>query len=226
MCKLPVYHNVELVYIFQITTYIQIRMDFVEVTSRKRKRRLSDSRSKLSNHIQTTIEKLFEKNFRYMYGEKDDSKFEINFQKKQQLSEEWAIKEYISMKDELNTLKNNLNDKNMITWHDHTRRVNLAGNAAQEIRSRARPELCTQAWCKFYEIASKFLKVENTGSLVTVHLCEAPGAFITSLNHYLFTHSDREYTIVFKMFGAISFQKHLFCQNHFRVHLVIYQTMV
>lgn len=179
-------------------------MDSVEVTSRTK--RLSDSRSKLSNRIKNTIEKLFEKNFRY--GEKLDCK--LNFVEKQQLSEEWSIKEYISMKDELNTLKNNLNDKNMITWHDHTRRVNIAGNIAPEIRSRARPELCTQAWCKFYEIASMFLNVKSRRFLVTVHLCEAPGAFVTSLNHYLFTHSVREYTNVLK-FDVIPFQKHLFC---------------
>jgi hypothetical protein len=50
-----------------------------------------------------------------------------------------------------------------------------------------------QAWCKFYENARSFILVPptvvNTGCLSSVHLCEAPGAFITSLNHFLKLHN-------------------------------------
>ncbi|XP_045199075.2 cap-specific mRNA (nucleoside-2'-O-)-methyltransferase 2-like [Mercenaria mercenaria] len=161
-------------------------MDFLEVTSRKRKRRVSDNRTKLPSNIQNVIEKLFEKKF--SYEKREDYMLTSNFDGKH-LSGEWQIKEYMSLKNELNMLKNELNDKDMITWHEHTRLVNLAGNIAPEVRNRLRPELCTQAWCKFYEIASTYLSLEDRKSLVTVHLCEAPGAFITSLNHFLITHS-------------------------------------
>ena len=50
-----------------------------------------------------------------------------------------------------------------------------------------------QAWCKFYENARSFILVPptvvNTQCLNSVHLCEAPGAFITSLNHFLKLHN-------------------------------------
>ncbi len=52
--------------------------------------------------------------------------------------------------------------------------------------------LSLQAWCKFYEIVyqlkliPKSARLEN--KLYTIHLCEAPGAFVASLNHYLKIH--------------------------------------
>lgn len=53
--------------------------------------------------------------------------------------------------------------------------------------------LFLQAWCKFYENARSFILVPptvvNTQCLNSVHLCEAPGAFITSLNHFLKLHN-------------------------------------
>ncbi|XP_060568432.1 cap-specific mRNA (nucleoside-2'-O-)-methyltransferase 2-like [Ruditapes philippinarum] len=159
-------------------------MDFLEVTSRKRKRRISDNRTQLPSNIQNFIKSLFEK--KISYEKKED--YELRASCDWKMREEWKIEEYMLMKNELNTLKNELNDKDMITWHEHTRLVNLAGNIAPGIRNQLRPELCTQAWCKFYEIASTYVNVANTESLVTVHLCEAPGAFVTSLNHFLFTH--------------------------------------
>ncbi|XP_074038850.1 cap methyltransferase 2 isoform X2 [Leptinotarsa decemlineata] len=45
------------------------------------------------------------------------------------------------------------------------------------------------AWCKFYEILSQFPVVPlcaiSQHKLVSLHLCEAPGAFVCALNHYL-----------------------------------------
>lgn len=46
-----------------------------------------------------------------------------------------------------------------------------------------------QAWCKFYECVNKFPIVPqyaiNLNIVNTLHICEAPGGFICSLNHYL-----------------------------------------
>lgn len=153
------------------------------MSSYKRKRRLSDSRSKLSFNVQNRIQSLFEKKFSYEAA--SGCVYNLNNCREIKLHDDWFINENIAMKNELNSLKNNLNDKDLLTWHDHTREVNLAGNIASEIRSRVRPELCTQAWCKFYEIASRYIDLEKLESLFSVHLCEAPGAFITSLNHFL-----------------------------------------
>ncbi|KAL4218782.1 FtsJ-like methyltransferase [Mactra antiquata] len=158
-----------------------------ETWSCRRKRKLSDSVSKLSCHRQTFIESLFEKKFSYEAS--SDWVFNSDRKSNVHLFEEWSIHENIAMKNELNLLKTDLNDKDMLTWHNHTREVNLAGNIAVELRNRIRPELCTQAWCKFYEIASRYIDLEKTESLYSVHLCEAPGAFITSLNHFLYSHN-------------------------------------
>ena len=63
-----------------------------------------------------------------------------------------------------------------------------AGNVIRTVRRKINPELCTQAWCKFYEILTRFpqlTQTNNSDEFKSLHLCEAPGAFITSLNHYL-----------------------------------------
>uniref|UniRef100_A0A671P306 Cap-specific mRNA (nucleoside-2'-O-)-methyltransferase 2 n=1 Tax=Sinocyclocheilus anshuiensis TaxID=1608454 RepID=A0A671P306_9TELE len=84
-------------------------------------------------------------------------------------------------------------------------------------------KLCTQAWAKFYEILGTFkLLPDNalkSGELNSIHLCEAPGAFISALNHFLKTsglHYDRliAHTLPWWFFGSdntgdIMLQKHL-----------------
>ena len=46
-------------------------------------------------------------------------------------------------------------------------------------------EMGTKAWCKMYEILVAYELAPPTPKCNTVHLCEAPGAFITATNHYL-----------------------------------------
>ncbi|XP_019742587.1 cap-specific mRNA (nucleoside-2'-O-)-methyltransferase 2 [Hippocampus comes] len=96
-----------------------------------------------------------------------------------------------ALKVSLNAVKNQLSDKNIEVWHNHTNSTNRAGKVIATVRSAANAEICTQAWCKFYEILGTFnlLSEEalHSGELNTVHLCEAPGAFISALNHYVKT---------------------------------------
>lgn len=78
-----------------------------------------------------------------------------------------------------------------MSWHNHTQYTNPAGNIVGQLKRRIRPELCTQAWAKFFEILSNFnilTEVPSHTNLRSVHLCEAPGAFITGLNHFLTIH--------------------------------------
>lgn len=91
------------------------------------------------------------------------------------------------VKFELNTVKSLLSNKDILAWNSHTQKTNIASGVIDHVKKNARPELCTQAWCKFYEILSNFdlVQCDSTGQYRTMHLCEAPGAFITSLNHYL-----------------------------------------
>lgn len=102
-----------------------------------------------------------------------------------------------ALKVSLNAVKNQLSDKNVQVWHQHTNSTNRAGKVIGAVRSVANAEICTQAWCKFYEILGTFnlLPVEalQKGELNTVHLCEAPGAFISALNHYIKTSETTRY---------------------------------
>ena len=95
--------------------------------------------------------------------------------------------EFVNMRDELNGVKSLLNSMPLAKWHKHTRNQNPAGFVINEVRKVANPELLTQAWCKFTEILWHFpelIPLENE-DFQTFHVCEAPGAFITALNHHL-----------------------------------------
>ncbi|KAG8562374.1 hypothetical protein GDO81_015656 [Engystomops pustulosus] len=102
---------------------------------------------------------------------------------------------FLSLKESLNKVKNLLSDKKLDDWHRHTSFTNKAGRIVPEVRRRANAELCTQAWCKFHEILCTYPLLPNTAlwsyELNTLHLCEAPGAFISSLNHYIKTQNVR-----------------------------------
>ncbi|XP_029904405.1 cap-specific mRNA (nucleoside-2'-O-)-methyltransferase 2 [Myripristis murdjan] len=102
-----------------------------------------------------------------------------------------------ALKASLNAVKNQLSDKAVEVWHQHTNSTNRAGKVIAAVRSAANAEICTQAWCKFYEILGTFQLLPEeaiqSGELNTVHLCEAPGAFITALNHYIKTREHTRY---------------------------------
>ena len=99
--------------------------------------------------------------------------------------------DFTEMRDELNEVKSLLNSKPLDQWHKHTRARNPAGLVISSVRAKAKPELLTQAWCKFTEILFKFdtlvprMKDAQNNKFSSLHLCEAPGAFITALNHYI-----------------------------------------
>lgn len=93
------------------------------------------------------------------------------------------------LKNSLNQLKGSLNGYEIGSWHKHTTYCNASGSVNREIRHQFHPELCTQAWCKFHEILcfEELLPERALASrnITAVHLCEAPGGFICSLNHFL-----------------------------------------
>ncbi|XP_029284468.1 cap-specific mRNA (nucleoside-2'-O-)-methyltransferase 2 [Cottoperca gobio] len=102
-----------------------------------------------------------------------------------------------ALKASLNDVKNQLSDKNVHVWHQHTNSTNRAGKVIAAVRSACNAEICTQAWCKFSEILGSFNLLPEealqNGELNTVHLCEAPGAFITALNHFIKTSESTRY---------------------------------
>ncbi|KAL1458469.1 hypothetical protein WDU94_008620 [Cyamophila willieti] len=101
----------------------------------------------------------------------------------------WQLDRFQALKEKLNDVKSNLNHVHLKTWHQHTNFVNRSSKVVQSVKRLIRPQLATQAWCKFHEIIHAYDLVPVQEKYFTsVHLCEAPGAFITSLNHYLKLH--------------------------------------
>ncbi len=100
---------------------------------------------------------------------------------------------FTRLRDELNATKSRLNKLQLAKWHWHTRAQNPAGTVVAAVRSVAKAELLTQAWCKFYECLNRYPDlIAPDGKLRTAHLCEAPGAFVAALNHYLVVNSSNE----------------------------------
>ncbi|XP_076067906.1 cap-specific mRNA (nucleoside-2'-O-)-methyltransferase 2-like [Oratosquilla oratoria] len=103
----------------------------------------------------------------------------------------WQDEKLQSMKVELNQVKDDLSDKDIGCWHQHTTSTNPSQRIFQAVKKQAAPELLTQAWLKFFEILNAFPLVPKmeANHFHSVHLCEAPGAFIAALNHYLKLHN-------------------------------------
>ncbi|KAK4327078.1 hypothetical protein Pmani_002452 [Petrolisthes manimaculis] len=120
----------------------------------------------------------------------------------------WQDGELQKMKVSLNGTKKNLGEQEVSAWQLHTSNTNPAQKICSIVRCRSQAEMVTQAWLKFYEILNTYPIVPEDGMETevnllpeaphketcheeaqlpfnTLHLCEAPGAFITALNHYL-----------------------------------------
>lgn len=106
----------------------------------------------------------------------------------------FTIAPLLKIKNSLNATKNLLNSKDIEKWRCHTSRTNPCGSVVKYLRQQVRPELCTQAWAKFYEIISSCniipKKCIDNKILTSLHLCEAPGAFVASLNHHIKSEYD------------------------------------
>lgn len=107
----------------------------------------------------------------------------------------WAIDKLQILKNELNSVKNCLNNYSLNEWQLHTKQRNSAKDVMVRLRKDIQPEFLTQAWCKFYEIVSSYPLISlehidnNNKRFKSIHLCEAPGAFVASLNHWLKTNA-------------------------------------
>ncbi|XP_070499114.1 cap-specific mRNA (nucleoside-2'-O-)-methyltransferase 2 [Chironomus tepperi] len=90
----------------------------------------------------------------------------------------------------LNFVKSKLNNYKIEEWGEHTKRRNPAQQIVYHLKNSIKAEFVTQAFAKFFECINSYPMIDdNLGDkFFSVHLCEAPGAFITSLNHYLKLH--------------------------------------
>ncbi|GAB0089458.1 Cap-specific mRNA (nucleoside-2'-O-)-methyltransferase 2 [Sergentomyia squamirostris] len=93
------------------------------------------------------------------------------------------------LKLRLNGVKSKLNDYDISVWSIHTSNNHPGSVVIRGVRETFQAEFVTQAWTKFYECLGSFTLISETLNrpLNTVHLCEAPGAFVVALNHFLVT---------------------------------------
>ena len=76
-------------------------------------------------------------------------------------------------------------------WHMHTSSHHITKRLIVELKHKYNAELVTQAWCKFSEILHTFFGGRKEQIKTAFHLCEAPGAFVTSLNHFMRTNEHQ-----------------------------------
>jgi cap2 methyltransferase len=105
----------------------------------------------------------------------------------------WSIPSFQSQKQELNNTKSLLNQFDLEEWSRHTRQRDYSSYVIRFVKQKFQAELVTQAWCKFYECLCNYPVIPkeaiNLNFFSSVHLCEAPGAFVSALNHYIVSHS-------------------------------------
>nr|XP_004659620.2 cap-specific mRNA (nucleoside-2'-O-)-methyltransferase 2 [Jaculus jaculus]XP_044992146.1 cap-specific mRNA (nucleoside-2'-O-)-methyltransferase 2 [Jaculus jaculus]XP_044992151.1 cap-specific mRNA (nucleoside-2'-O-)-methyltransferase 2 [Jaculus jaculus] len=143
-----------------------------------------------SPDVLADISELFSKNF--SYGKPVNGEWQLPDSTEIFTCGHTEFNAFLDLKNSLNGVKNLLNDKKLDEWHEHTAFTNKAGKVIAHVKKSVNAELCTQAWCKFHEILCSFPVIPQeafqSGKLNSLHLCEAPGAFIASLNHYLKSH--------------------------------------
>ncbi|ETN64292.1 hypothetical protein AND_003971 [Anopheles darlingi] len=99
---------------------------------------------------------------------------------------EYTVPSLQEQKHRLNAVKNRLNDFEISDWHQHTRHRSSLLPILNELRYRVKGEFVTQAFAKLYECVAAYELIDTEANhLYSVHLCEAPGAFVTALNHYI-----------------------------------------
>ncbi|XP_068943727.1 cap-specific mRNA (nucleoside-2'-O-)-methyltransferase 2 [Petaurus breviceps papuanus] len=146
---------------------------------------------KFSPDVLADVSQLFAKKF--SYGKPANNEWQLPDSNDVFTCDHTEFSSLLVLKNSMNEVKNLLSDKNLDDWHQHTSFTNKAGKIIPHMKKIVNAELCTQAWCKFHEVLCSFPLIPQeafqNGELNSVHLCEAPGAFIASLNHYLRSHN-------------------------------------
>lgn len=87
---------------------------------------------------------------------------------------------------EENYFRGKKQEETFMTWDQLVRLTNYYKYLRTTLHKDYGAEIVTNAWFKMYEILTAFPQfAETDGVLNTFHICEAPGGFVSALNHYL-----------------------------------------
>ncbi|GAU98382.1 hypothetical protein RvY_09537 [Ramazzottius varieornatus] len=101
--------------------------------------------------------------------------------------EPYASSEMELVETELNAVKARVGGMPPEDWYRLTNYTDLASALRYSTKNDPNVELGTNAWLKFWSILHDFSQLADVphGGSTSVHLCEAPGAFVSALNHFL-----------------------------------------
>lgn len=73
-----------------------------------------------------------------------------------------------------------------ITWDAITNQLDYYKYIKNKIKKYYGGQMVTNAWIKLYEILNTFPEIlDSNKTIKSFHLCEAPGAFVSAIHHYL-----------------------------------------
>ena len=139
-----------------------------------------------SDEVRDHVEEMFAKKFKFTDAHDQWQLPDPSLMFREELSDHRPL---LELREKLNATKSSLDTKEQTSWNKHTGFTNRASGFVPMLRREYQPEMCTGAWLKLHEVLWTFNVVPQAASkYCSVHLCEAPGAFVASLNHYIGTH--------------------------------------
>lgn len=92
------------------------------------------------------------------------------------------------------SIHGNNHNNYLLTWEQLTQYLDPYQGLKFLLKSQFKAEMVTNAWLKMYEIIHLFPQLIPKGAQInqrikTFHICEAPGAFVSAINHYTSTKS-------------------------------------
>lgn len=157
-------------------------------------------RDKLDDGLRREFAEMFEKKYKYQAPSSNSGRQWELPEPNELFSEYYQFDSLQQLKDHLNSIKSKLNEYPIQKWCEHTSRTEPSGSLTGHLKADlGTAEFITVAWCKFFECLHHYPLVKGP-QLNSLHLCEAPGAFINALNHYLYsTYKHDEVRIAFQM---------------------------
>jgi len=96
-----------------------------------------------------------------------------------------------SIKETLHGVQQHIDGIDVSEWNKTSSNVALAGRVVPLLRQLCKPEMCTTEWAQAFEVLSAHPVVPASCTadekLKSLHLCEAFGAMVCALNHFLRT---------------------------------------
>lgn len=84
-----------------------------------------------------------------------------------------------------------LTENIFFTWENAVRCLESKYSLIRLIQKKYGGEIVTNAWLKMHEILHQTEILQGVNHVRGMHLCEAPGAFVSAVNHYVKTHGGK-----------------------------------